>query len=117
MRVFDHGKEDQVGLHAQSESRNNLSNTFSLNYLGRFGQWNLDLSANYVFNGWRSYYDLDRRDDYHLLYDRKDKTGWGNEQFRKNNMLEFTAIFRFSMGKQVRKVTLQTEDANVGSQF
>ncbi len=45
------------------------------------------------------------------------QTGWGNEQFRKNNMLEFTAIFRFSTGKQVRKVTLQTENANVGSQF
>lgn len=79
MRVLDHGNEEHVGLHAQSESRNNLSNTFGLNYLGRFGQWNLDLSANYAFNGWRSYYDLDRTDDYHLLYDRKDKTGyfWG----------------------------------------
>lgn len=73
LNVLDKDVEETIGLHTQTDAKNNLLNSFAFNYLGRMGQWNLDVSANYNFNTWRYYYDLERTDDYKLLYDRKEK--------------------------------------------
>lgn len=39
--------------------------------------------------------------------------GWGNNQFRENNMVEVTVLYRFSTGKQVKKVKLNTYDIGI----
>ncbi len=79
MNVLDKGKEETVGVHTHTDRGNDLLNSFVLNYLGKLGQWNLDVSASYSFNNWKSYYNLERTDNYNLLYDRKDRYDyiWG----------------------------------------
>lgn len=65
---FSHRKVD-VGLN--NSTKDGLTNTVGLYYMGEFGKWELSVSSNYINISWKSQYGLNRSDDYSLLYDRK----------------------------------------------
>ncbi|MDE6339100.1 MAG: outer membrane beta-barrel family protein [Muribaculaceae bacterium] len=71
LEVNENTQQSKVDVTLNNDTKDGLTNTLGLYYFGKFGQWDLDLSTNYIHSSWKSQYSLNRTDDYSLLYDRK----------------------------------------------